>query len=126
MPQWLVLPLFTLIGTVLGVLIKGLLDLRGAKFNDSAAIRKELREDLESLRKTLKEVETQLHEAKRKEIDMDIACSRCVARLDECAEVIGLILQAEEKLDQGDVRRAKMLLTLIERDREMRRELHVD
>lgn len=123
--EWLIPALIGLVGTVAGIIGKGIYDQKGAQLSDSAAIRKELREDLDSLRKTLKEVEVQLHEAKRKEIDMDIACSRCVARLDECAEVIGLILQAEEKLDQGDVRRAKMLLTLIERDREMRKELHV-
>lgn len=123
--EWLIVALIGLVGTVVGVIGKGIYDQKGAQLNDSAAIRKELREDLESLRKTLREVEAELHEAKRKEIDMDIALSRAVARLDECAEVIELLLQAEEKLDQGDVRKAKTILALIEQDRKMRRELNI-
>lgn len=123
--EWTFNALLPLVGIILGIIGKGIYDTRFKKIDDAAKIRAELWEELKSLRSTLKEVEDQLHEAKRKEIDMDIACSRCVARLDECAEVIGLILEAEEKLDQGDVRRAKALLSLIERDRQMRRELNL-
>jgi 16S rRNA G527 N7-methylase RsmG len=124
--EWLIPALIGLTGTVIGVIGKGIYDQKGAQLSDSAKIRQELREDLNSLRQTLKEVEAELHDAKRKEIDMDIALSRAVSRLDECAEIIGLLLQAEEKLDQGDVRKARMILALIEQDKKMRRELKLD
>lgn len=113
-------------GTVLGVVLTRLYDLKFKRIDDAAQIRKELREEIGHLRAAADEFSEKYQREREISTDLDIALSRAVSRVEECAEIIDRLLQAEEFLDAGDVRKARIILKLVEMDREMRKQMDLD
>lgn len=117
--EWIVVPILTLVGIIFGILGKGWYETKFKKLDEASTIRKELREELTNLRKYFQE----LQELRVRYADLDIACSRCISRLEECVDFISLLLEADQCLSEHNVKRAKVLLHLVERDKKMRAEL---
>jgi len=124
--ETLLTPLLAFAGVVFGILGKGFYDTRFRRLDDAAQIRKELREELEKIKGRAEHFWGKYQAARERIADLDIACGRCFSRLAECAEVIGKLLDAEERLDAGDVRSARTILKLVERDMAMREQLEAD
>lgn len=132
MPQWLVIALLPVVGAVLTVVVQKLFDLRATKVTEQGQIHAALWEQIKSLKDEARALAEALagfrkgYEDSRALItDFEIALSRTVARLEELAEWITALLEAEEELEAGHVRKARVLLKLVERDRAMREEMRL-
>lgn len=122
----LITPLLTFAGVVFGILGKGFYDTKFRRLDDAAQIRKELRDEIGKIKEQAAEWWEMYQAARERITDLDIACARCFARLEECAEVIARLLEAEELLDAGNVKKARAVLRLVETDRGMREQMERD
>jgi 16S rRNA G527 N7-methylase RsmG len=122
LPEWLISPLIAVASVLIGIIGKGIYDTKFKKIDDAARIREELWKEVGHLR----EVNKELEDLRVRSTDLEIAVKRAVARVEECAEVITSLLEAEDHLDKGNVKKARTILHLIERDRMMREQMDED
>ena len=120
------MPVLTLVGAALGIVGKGFYDTRFKKIDDAAKIREELWKEVGRLREFNDAVGAKYQGSRTLIADLDIVSSRFMARLEEAADVIGVLLEAEECLNHHDVQRAKVILRLIERDKGMFDEMKIE
>lgn len=114
---------------VVGAYLKGVYDLRFKRIDEATRIRGELRAEIENLKKETQNIRAfrvKYENSRALVVDFDIACSRCVSRLEECVEVINCLLEAEDNLDKGYVRKARTILRLIDNDKHMRAQMDLD
>lgn len=119
--EWLIVPLITLVGIIFGIIGKGWYDTKFKKIDEADSIRKELREELSKLREYFQD----LQKLRVKYADLDIALTRALSRLEECVDFIRRLLDADQCLAEHDVKQARVLLHLVERDKKMREQLEV-
>lgn len=114
---------------LVGAYLKGVYDLKFKRIDEATQIRGELRAEIENLKKETQGIRAfriKYEDSRALVADFDIACSRCVSRLEECVEVINCLLEAEDSLDKGYVRKARTILRLIENDKGMRAQMNLD
>ena len=120
--------LLTVVGGVVTIVIQKLFDLRATKVTEQGQIHAALWQQIAALREQIKELskfQKGYEDSRALITDFEIALSRTVSRIEELAEWITVLLEAEEQLEAGHVRRARVLLKLVERDKEMREELQL-
>jgi hypothetical protein len=108
-----------LISAFLGIVGKGLYDSKFKKIDEAQRIREELRGQVDKLQKIFDEFQG----LKVKYASLDIACQRCLSRLEECVGFISMLLDADQCLSEHNVKRARILLQMVERDKDMRERL---
>lgn len=117
--EWLLALLLPVAGGVLTFVGNKFFEARSKNVDEATRIREELRGQVEVLKKVFEE----FHALRAQYADLDIACSRCLSRLEDCVEFISMLLEAEQCLSEHNTKRAKTLLLLVERDKQMRQDL---
>lgn len=121
--EWTFGPLLILAGTAIGVAGSLLLGVLKNRTDKTAKFWDGLMKEVERLGKIVPELEKEVSQLNDKLLeknvrinDLVIALNRVISRLKECVEVVNLLLRAKKRLEQGDVKKAEVLLVLIERD----------
>lgn len=136
MDAW-VIALLPVAGGLVGAVCNRLFDVfikkADRKADEATSIRKEMREDIDSMKRDVSVLKTEARDFEKKYqnarsliVDLDIACSRFRSRVDEMAGVLVGFVRVEECLDAAEVNRARVLLELAERDREMYQQMGIE
>ena len=103
------------------------------KLDEAGEIRKELREqvarltaDVASLNQQIQNLYGERRDLEMRTTDLEIAILRYASRIEEFITVINFLLEAEEHLDAGHVRRARAFLRLAESDKQMLEQMRLD
>lgn len=107
--------------------------IEGKKLDEAGEIRRELREqvaklngDVEKLNEEVDKLYGQRRDLELRTTDLEVAIVRYASRIEEFITVINFLLEAEEHLDAGHVRRARAFLKLAETDKRMLEQMRLD